>query len=116
MFTIHLTDLRFFAHHGMHDEEAIVGNDFEVSVSVTFDVPDKITSLTETVNYVSLYGIIKNIFKHPAKLLETLAVDICDEIYLSDNRIKNINITIHKLNPPISNFIGNVGVSFTKSF
>ncbi|MEP6712729.1 MAG: dihydroneopterin aldolase [Ferruginibacter sp.] len=116
MFTIHLTNLRFFAHHGMHDEEAIVGNDFEVSLSVTFEVPDRIKALSETINYVSVYLIIKKIFKHPSKLLETLAVDICDEIYLSDNRIKKINITIHKLNPAISNFIGNVGVSFCKSF
>ena len=116
MFTIHLTNLRFFAHHGMHDEEAIVGNDFEVSVSVSFDVPEKINSLSETVNYVSVYMIIKKIFKHPSKLLETLASDICNEIYSSDKRVTNINITIHKLNPPISNFTGNVGVSFSKSF
>ena len=116
MFTIHLSNLRFFAHHGMHDEEAIVGNDFEVSVSVTFDVPEKITHLSETVNYSSVYTTIKKIFINPAKLLETLAVDICDEIHSSDNRIRKINITIHKLNPPISNFIGDVGVSFCKSF
>lgn len=116
MFTIHLANLRFFAHHGMHEEEAIVGNDFEVSVDVEFDVPDKITSIRQTINYVDVYMAIKKIFQHPSKLLETLALNICEEIYLVDSRITKINITIHKLNPPISNFMGNVGVSFSKSY
>ncbi|MEO5944289.1 MAG: dihydroneopterin aldolase [Ferruginibacter sp.] len=116
MFTIHLSNLRFFAHHGVHDEEAIVGNDFEVSVDVEFEVADKIKSLSETVNYVDIYIAIKRIFRSPAKLLETLARDICEEIYNTDKRIKKINITIHKLNPPIPNFTGNVGVSFSKLF
>jgi dihydroneopterin aldolase len=116
MFTIHLTQLRFFAHHGIHDEEAIVGNDFEVSVHVSFDVSENVNALSETVNYVLVYEAIKKKFRHPAKLLETLAQDICEEIYSTDKRIKKINITIDKLNPPIPNFIGNVGVSFSKLF
>ncbi|MBS1495862.1 MAG: dihydroneopterin aldolase [Bacteroidetes bacterium] len=116
MVTIHLNNLRFFAHHGVHAEEAIIGNDFEVSVEVAFDVPEKVQSLSDTVNYVSIYQAIKNTFIHPSKLLETLAGNICDEIYKTDNRIKNINITIYKLNPPIPNFIGNVGVSYSKCY
>ncbi|MEO6537305.1 MAG: dihydroneopterin aldolase [Ferruginibacter sp.] len=116
MYTIHLTNLRFFAHHGIHAEEEIVGNDFEVSVAVSFEVTAEISALSQTVNYVSLYNIIKKIFIHPAKLLETLATDICEGIHASDQRIKKINITIHKLNPPIGNFTGSVGVSFCKTY
>ncbi|MDB5201075.1 MAG: folB [Ferruginibacter sp.] len=116
MFTIHLNDLRFFAHHGLHDEEAIVGTEFGVAIAINFAGPENIVSLKDTINYVEVYELVKNIFRHPARLLETLAVDICDAIYGLDHRIVQVSININKLNPPIVNFTGNVGVSFSKSF
>ncbi|MBK8711904.1 MAG: dihydroneopterin aldolase [Niastella sp.] len=116
MFTIHLDQLKFHGHHGVHDEETLVGNNFEVSVSVTFIAPEKIESLSDTINYVALHQIIRDIFKKPVKLLETLALDICDQLNAYDRRIKSINISINKLNPPINNFTGSVGVSIIKEY
>ena len=116
MFTVHLKKLMFFAHHGVHDEEGIVGTDFEVSVSINFNAPEKMQALHDTINYVSIYTIIKNRFSIPERLLETLAQHVVDDIYAIDNRITTINISIDKINPPISNFIGSVGVTYSKSF
>jgi 7,8-dihydroneopterin aldolase/epimerase/oxygenase len=116
MFTVHLNKLIFFAHHGVHDEEGIVGTNFEVSVSVNFNAPEKVVALNDTINYVSVFNIIKNRFAIPERLLETLAQHITADIYAMDNRITTINISIDKINPPISNFIGSVGVTYTKSF
>lgn len=116
MYSIHLNNLKFFAHHGYHDEEGIVGTNFEISVTVTFDATEKIVSLPQTINYVEMYDVIKEIFNKPTKLLESLAHDICDNVRTLDDRIKTINITITKLQPPLSNFIGSVGVSLAKSY
>jgi 7,8-dihydroneopterin aldolase/epimerase/oxygenase len=116
MFTVHLNKLLFFAHHGVHDEEGIIGTDFEVSVSVSFNASEKIIALHDTINYVSVFEIIKMRFAIPERLLETLVQHIVDDIYAIDNRITTINISIYKINPPISNFIGSVGVTYTKSF
>lgn len=116
MHSIHLNNLRFFAHHGYHDEEGIVGTNFEVSVKIDFEAEGKITTLPQTINYVEVYELIKRIFSKPTKLLETIAQDICESIVAIDNRIKTINISITKLNPPLPNFIGSVGVSLSKSY
>lgn len=116
MFTIHLNNLKFFAYHGVHEEEAVLGTDFEVSVAVTFNAPEKILELHDTINYATIYEIIKMHFAQPQKLLETLAQNITQEIHKIDNRITSINITIDKLNAPISNFIGKVGVTYFKSY
>lgn len=116
MFTIHLNNLRFHGRHGVHAEETIVGNNFELSVSVSFEEEGEIQGLPDTVNYVELHRIIKNRFEKPVKLLETLAQDICNEIKNFDGRIKRINISINKLNPPIPNFTGTVGVSVTMDY
>ena len=116
MFTIHLNKLAFFAHHGLHDEEEITGTDFEIHVSVQFDAAGKITSIHQTINYAAVYDTIKKHMIHPVALLETLAQNIAEDIYLLDNRINSINININKLHPPIKNFIGSVGVSYSKAF
>lgn len=116
MFTIHLNKLVFFAHHGLYEEETITGNDFEIDVSVEFDAKSTITAIHHTINYVAVYNVIKAHMNQPVALLETLAQKITDDIYLLDERIKNINIRINKLHPPIKNFIGNVGVSYFKVF
>jgi 7,8-dihydroneopterin aldolase/epimerase/oxygenase len=116
MFTVHLNKLQFFAHHGVHDEEGIIGTDFEVSVSIHFNALEKIVALDDTINYVRVFEIVKNRFAVPERLLETLAQHIVDDIYTFDKRITTINISIDKINPPISNFIGSVGVTYTKSF
>lgn len=116
MFTIHLKNLIFHAYHGMHEEETIVGNYFEVSVSVSFNAPENVAELNDTINYVSVYEIIKQHFAQPQKLLETLAQNITQQIHKVDARITSINITIDKLNAPISNFIGTVGVTYSKSY
>lgn len=116
MFTIHLNKLKYFAHHGWHDEESITGAWFEVSVSTSFHEEGSITNLKQTINYVGIAAIIKKNFEQPVALLETLAQQIIAEIKAAEPRIIQINITIEKVNPPIPNFTGTVGVTYSKSF
>jgi dihydroneopterin aldolase len=115
--TIELKGLRFFAEHGMYAEEKKVGNEFEVDVSVVYKTPKKtITSIEETVNYVEIYRIIEDEFKERKLLLETCAMLICEKVQQVFPEIKNISISIKKINPPITNFTGYVGVRFSKDF
>lgn len=114
--SIHLSDLRFYAHHGWYSEETMAGGGYLVNVSIDFEGPDTIQHLDDTINYVAVYDRLKQVFNSPAKLLETVADDACSAITEVDKRIKTINITITKLNPPVSNFIGSVGVSLLKSY
>jgi 7,8-dihydroneopterin aldolase/epimerase/oxygenase len=116
MYTITLNNLTFFAYHGVHPEENIVGGNFEVSIEVDFFSKKEIAALEDTLNYVSIYDIVKKRFAITEKLLEVLAQDIPTLIYEMDNRIKRINISIQKLNAPIANFEGSVGIRFTKEF
>ena len=116
MFTVRLHKMKFFAHHGWHDEEGITGTAFEVSLAVEFDPQKKITHLDETMNYVTLHDIVKEKFLHPSRLLETLAQDIAETIHSTDQRIRSINISIDKVNAPIENFSGTAGISYSKIY
>ena len=116
MFTINLHNLTFHAYHGVYEEERILGNDFEVNVSVSFEADEPVTSLQHTINYVSIYKIVKQRMDVPLPLLETLAQELTQEIYDFDNRIKTISVSVEKKNPPISNMEGSVSVHYKKTY
>lgn len=116
MLTIHLSNLIFHAYHGIYKEEKIIGNDFEVNVEVTFDAKQEIITINQTVDYVSLHGIIKKVMDNPTQLIETVVQEIAGQIKLFDPKITSITVNVKKLNPAIVNFVGNVGVSYTQVF
>lgn len=116
MISIQLNKLQFFAHHGLHDEEAITGTHFELDVEIRFNPHGSITSLHQTINYVTVYEVLQRHMKQPVALMEMLAEQIIQELYNLDSRIKHISVSIQKLHPPIPQFKGTVGVSCSKSF
>ncbi len=116
LYTIHLSNLKFFSFHGLYEEEKILGGEFIVDATVNFNVTGSITSIEQTIDYSKIYDVIKQRMAVPTALLETVAQDLADIVYAGDNRITSINICITKVNPPISNFRGNVGVQYQKNF
>ena len=116
-FTIDLKNLRFFGEHGMYQEEMKVGNEFELDISLACRSPKKtISSINQTINYVEVYRIVQEEFGQRRLLLETLAMQIADRIYQQFPEIQQLSITIRKMNPPITNFSGSVGISYNKTF
>ncbi|HEX2684667.1 MAG TPA: dihydroneopterin aldolase [Ferruginibacter sp.] len=116
MLSISLNDLAFFSFHGVHDEERILGNNFIVQVSFSFLPSEKILVLEQTINYASVYKIIKQRMAIPTALLETLAQEMVEDIHAFDTRIKSVSVTIGKKDPPIPGISGSVIVNFKKDF
>jgi 7,8-dihydroneopterin aldolase/epimerase/oxygenase len=115
--TIHLHNLSFFAHHGVHEEEKILGGNFIVNADISFaDKSDTITRLPDTVDYVQAYSKIKELMSSPTPLLETLAMQIVDQLYSKYPFVSFISVNIMKLNAPITGLQGSVGVTFSRSF
>lgn len=114
-FYIELKGLRFFAEHGLYKEEVLIGNEFEVDVIVECQAPSEmITKMEQTVNYVAIYQIIKEEFEIRKQLLETCAMQIANKIERQFHELEHIDITIRKLNPPITNFTGSVAVRYVR--
>ena len=116
-FTIQLQNLRFFAEHGMYEEEKSAGNAFEVNLSIEIRAPkQKLISLEQTINYAEVFRITQAIFSKRKYLLETLAMEIADALKTQFPAIKKIAVQIRKLNPPITSFTGSVSVSYERTF
>jgi dihydroneopterin aldolase len=114
--TIELKALHFCANHGWHDEEALIGNEFEVTVLATFSAREHIVTIDDTVDYTMIYELVKKIFSQREKLLETVAQNIATAVKTHFPTIRHLQITITKLTPPIVSFIGTVGITYTKKY
>ncbi|HEX2535442.1 MAG TPA: dihydroneopterin aldolase [Chitinophagaceae bacterium] len=112
-FTIDLKAMRFFAGHGLYAEEAIIGNEFEVDVRLTFPAPtDEIHSIEETVNYVEVFRLASETLSGRKGLLETCAMQLAARLRETFPKISQVSVSIKKVHPPITGFTGSIGVSF----
>ena len=117
MVTIKLKQLRFFAHHGLYEEERKVSNEFIADLEVTFESSvSVVTKMNETINYIKLYELVKKRMLQPTDLIETLAMEITNSIHHQYPQVKRVSITIAKQYPPVINFSGNVAVNYTQEF
>jgi dihydroneopterin aldolase len=115
--TIELKGLRFFAEHGMYVEERKVGNQFEIDLCISYKAPKRvIVSIEQTVNYVEVYRLVEEVFSAHKYLLETCAMEICEVLKKNFNEIKHVSISIKKMNAPITNFTGSVGITYQRKF
>ncbi len=116
MIKVELKNVYFHAFHGLYEEEKKAGNDYEFNLSVSWDEDELITNLNETVNYVKLYELVKAEMKSPRSLLETLLMELAEKIHEEFPRVKEINMSVTKLNAPIINFAGSTSVSYMKTY
>jgi dihydroneopterin aldolase len=99
--TVSLEDVRVFAPIGFYEEEQILGNEFLVQASVSFDAGiDDHENLDKTVNYEILYQIIHQVMTPKRKLLESAAHEILKEIHSHFSFARAIDVSIKKMNPP----------------
>ena len=117
LLTISLNNVRFRAYHGLYPEERQKGNDFVVNMQVSY-IPESgtILSLEHTIDYASLFEIINTTMQQPVDLLETLTQTIAHAAHFAYPQIKEISVTVEKLNPPIDKFSGSVEVKFCKKY
>lgn len=114
MITIYLQNLQFNSFHGLFAEEKILGNQFVVNATIKYQPHNSIiTDITATINYQSIFEIIEKRMLVATELLETLIMNIANDILNQFIMAKEVEICIAKKNPPIPNFTGNVAVNYS---
>jgi len=100
---IELRGLRVRGHHGVYEHERRDGQDFVVDVTVWLDLGPAAASddLAHTLNYGELAQRTAAIVAGPpADLIETVAGRIADDV-LTDQRVRAVEVTLHKPQAPI---------------
>jgi len=111
-----LEGLEFHAFHGVYPHELESGNWFEVDIAVEtdFTAAAKQDDLAGTVNYETLFRIVKEEMASPSKLLETVAEKIVTDVLKALPAVQSVEIKISKLNPPIGGKCRKASVSLSK--
>lgn len=103
--SVSLSNMRFYAYHGVDSQERVVGNWFEVSVKLyyPFEKAMESDSVEDTLNYAEVYEVIKGEMMQPSNLLEHVAGRIRDALLLRFPLIKGGVLSVSKSVPPIPN-------------
>jgi dihydroneopterin aldolase len=114
--TIQLNNIQFYGYHGLYKEEQKVGNNFIVNLFIEFvPVSHKITSISETIDYVQVYHLVNTRMQITTPLLETIVGDIADSIFEKFSMAQKVNIQITKEKVYINTLNGNMSVALSRT-
>ena len=113
---IKLTNIRTFSYHGCLEEEAKIGSNYSVDLTIktNLEPSSKTDELTDTVDYVDLNRIVVEEMAIRAKLLEHVAQRIIDRILKELQMVTKIEVEVTKLNPPIGGDVEGVTIIMKK--
>ena len=116
MSKIFLENMEFHAYHGCLKHEQELGNTFIVSVGMELDTTHsgKTDELEHTLNYQVVYDMVKGQMNIPSKLIENVGQRILDSIFNDFPQIKELEVKLSKLNPPLGGKVEKVTIELNK--
>jgi dihydroneopterin aldolase len=113
---IKLTNIRTFSFHGCLEEEAKIGSNYRIDLTIktNLEPSSKTDELTDTVDYVDLNRIVVEEMAIRAKLLEHVAKRIIDRVLKELLMVTKIEVEVTKLNPPIGGDVEGVTIIMKK--
>jgi dihydroneopterin aldolase len=117
MDSIHVTGIRCYGYTGYLPEEQVLGQWFEVDLTLWLDlaVAGGSDRLEDTCDYRSAIAIVKNLIKNQKfALVEKLAAAIAHEI-LQLERVQQVRVQLTKPAAPIPDFEGKITIDITRS-
>ncbi len=115
MSVISLQGMEFYAYHGCFDAEQVIGTYFTVDLMIETDVREASLSdnLHHTVNYLSVYQLVKAQMDQKSHLLEHVARRILHDLMLKFETIDYAEIKVAKMNPPLGGKLASVSITMT---
>ena len=113
---IEIEDMEFYAYHGCFKAENIVGTRFKVNLRLEVDtsIAELSDKLTDTLNYQTVYMIVKEQMAQTSHLLEHVGRRILDTLKQRFPEIKNAEVKVSKMNPPLGGQMGAVSVTINE--
>jgi len=108
--------MKFHAFHGCNSEEAKIGGNYlvDVTVETDFSKPSSSDKLSDAVDYVSIYEITKKEMSVRSNLIEHIAQRIHDSVGKKFPEVKKIKVKVEKLNPPVGGEAKSVSAVISK--
>ena len=110
--TIEVNGIKLHANHGCLIEEAKIGGNYVVDVTVKTDFKEASLTdeLTKTVDYVDINKIVQEEMAIRSKLIEHVGQRIVTRIKSKITGVIKLKVKIIKLSPPINGDVENVAI------
>ncbi|MEM8614530.1 MAG: dihydroneopterin aldolase [Cyanobacteria bacterium P01_H01_bin.105] len=115
---INVTGIRAYGYIGALPEETILGQWFEVDLTLWIDlsVAGKSDNLADTHNYADIIQQTQKIIQtEKFKLIERLGDEIAVQALNNDARLTKVQVTVTKLTAPVPNFDGRVAITMVRT-
>lgn len=123
MARISLENMRFHAHHGLYEEETLIGNNFILDIMIDANTDgasviqqDNTPKVVNTINYEWVYEVCRTEMSKPQLLLETVIKRIVAGLKTHFPNMHTVQIKIKKLNPPLGGVIESVSITDIENF
>lgn len=112
MNTILVEGIKVYAYHGCLEEEARIGGNYVVDVTMEtdFSLAAKTDDLSKTIDYVIVYNIVKAQMAIRSKLIEHVGQRIVDELKKEFSMLKKVSVKVTKINPPMNGNVNSVSI------
>ena len=114
---IHLTGIRCYGYTGYLPEEQVLGQSFEVDVTLRLplEAAGKSDAIEDTLDYRSIISTVQELVKNSKfALVERLATVIAESI-LEFDEVAQVQVRLTKPAAPIPNFTGQITIELTRS-
>ena len=100
---IALRGMKFYAHHGVFEQETVIGGYY--TVDVAFALPTLTSTetdeLSDTVNYAEIYDRVQAEMARPSRLIEHVAGRIHRALHAYRSDLTELRVTVTKHHPPL---------------
>jgi dihydroneopterin aldolase len=116
MAIIEIEKMEFYAFHGHFKEEQIVGNKFQIDLTIEADLDraSETDRLEDTLDYQVAFRLVKKEMDKNSNLLEHIGKRILDSIYSNLDGVLKATVRIRKMNPPMGGHINSVAVIMSR--
>ena len=110
--TIEVNDIRLYAFHGCLPEEAKIGGEYSVDVSIVTNFTKSTLSddLNDTVDYVLINRIVTEEMQIRSKLIEHVGQRVVERMKKEVKGLLSLSVKIIKHTPPINGDVANVAI------
>jgi dihydroneopterin aldolase len=108
-----LKDLAFYGYHGVHEEEARLGQRFRIDITCGVDLAEagRTDRIEASISYAEIYDIVKAAFEmQRCKIIEAVGQHIVDQLFAAFPTIEWIRIRVRKPEAPIPMVAGEAAI------
>lgn len=113
---IEVRDLQAFARHGVHEEEARLGQRFSLDLTAYLDArpAGRTDRLAEALDYGALIGVAEAAFAERRLLIEAAAEAVAMACLAAFPRIAALEVTVRKPGAPVAAIFSHAGVTILR--